>query len=146
MIFVAADHYGIEAKQVVTDWLKSHGIAFTEFGSRAIDEECSIADFIPKLTSHVLQSSENRGIMICGTGIGVAIGANRFKGIRAILASNPNLAEWSRAYDNANVLCLSGWNADAKNIREILNIWFSTEFSDPNGIKNEFLSAMDRWT
>ena len=146
MIFVAADHFGIEAKQVVTDWLSSHGIAFTEFGSCAPDDKCGIADFIPKVTSHVLQSSDNRGIMICGTGIGVAIGANRFKGIRSVLASNPLLAEWSRTYDNSNVLCLSGWNPDEKNIREILDVWFATKFVDSDGRKNEFLSAMDRWT
>lgn len=146
MIFVAADHFGIEAKQVVTDWLKKQGFEFTEFGSRTSDDKCSIADFIPKVASEVLQSPENRGIMICGTGIGVDIGANRFKGIRSVLASNSTLAEWSRTYDNSNVLCLSGWSADERSIREILDVWFGTKFVDSDGSKNEFLEAMDRWT
>lgn len=146
MIYIAADHFGIQAKAVVTTWLSKNGFKFEEFGSRAETDKCSIADFIPTVTSKVRDSENNRGIMICGTGIGVDIGANRFKGIRSVLASTPKVAEWSRTYDNSNVLCLSGWEFNKANLEAILSIWFSTKFHDPDGEKNRFLSSMDRWT
>ena len=95
MITVAADHFGIAAKQIVTDWLRAKKLPFEEFGSKDVEDEQSIADFIPKVAERVLRDPENRGIMICGTGIGVDIGANRFKGIRSVLAANPKLAEWT---------------------------------------------------
>ena len=146
MIYVATDHFGIQAKAVVTAWLSDNRFMFEEFGSRSETDKCSIADFIPTVAAKVRESSNNRGIMICGTGIGVDIGANRFKGIRSVLAATPKVAEWSRTYDNSNVLCLSGWEFDKANLESILSIWFRTDFNDPDGEKNKFLSAMDRWT
>ena len=145
MIYLAADHFGVELKAVVANWLRTQGLTAEEFGSKNSEDICSIADFIPKVTAKVLQSPDNRGIMICGTGVGVDIGANRFKGIRSAFASSPKIAEWSRTYDNANVLCLSGWEFERENVEAILDKWFNTPFSDPDGSKNKFLSAMDTW-
>ncbi len=146
MIYLASDQYGYEVKKQVADWLQSKNIAFETFGSESETDEKSIADFIPDVAKKVISNATNRGIMICGTGIGVDIGANRFKGIRSVLASNPTLAEWSRTYDNSNVLCLSGWEADRQNIENILEKWFNTDFVDTDGSKKAFLTAMDLWT
>lgn len=85
MIYVASDHFGYEIKRIVMDWLTSHGMKFEEFGSMSATDEQSIADFIPNVSTSVLKDPSNQGIMICGTGIGVDIGANRFKGIRSVL-------------------------------------------------------------
>lgn len=145
MIIIAADHFGIEVKKIVLQWLKKNGFAYKEFGSLSQSDICSIADFIPQVVSEVLKSTENRGIMICGTGIGVDIGANRFKGIRSVLASSPKIAELWRTYDDSNVLCLSGWDFEPSNTESILDIWFSTVVEDPDGEKHKFLSAMDSW-
>ena len=145
MIFVAADHFGFIVKQVAIVWLRSHGFEFEELGSRSESDIQSITDFIPAVTKSVLRNSSNRGIMICGTGIGVDIGANRFRGIRSVLASTPRIAEWSRTYDNSNMLCLSGWEANMTTVESILQVWFNTPFTDDDGSKSKFLSAMDNW-
>jgi RpiB/LacA/LacB family sugar-phosphate isomerase len=146
MIYVAADHFGYKVKQIVTTWLSSNSLKFDEFGSCSESDEQSIADFIPTVAKAVLSDKSNRGIMICGTGIGVDIGANRFKGIRSVLASTAIIAQWSREYDNSNILCLSGWQADEANIKDILKVWLETPFVDNDGSKAKFLNAMDRWT
>ena len=145
IIIVAADHFGYEAKQVVMTWLRDHGQEFLELGSTSESDEQSIADFIPKVAAAVLEDDSNRGIMICGTGVGVDIGANRFRGIRSVLASCPKVAKWSRIYDNSNVLCLSGWDFDGGNVEQILTTWFDTPFEDVDGSKTKFLSAMYEW-
>ena len=146
MIYIAADHFGFAVKKVAMDWLVANGMNFKEFGSRSEIDEQSISEFIPKVAAAVLENADNRGIMICGTGVGVDIGANRFKGIRSVLAASCKVAEWSRTYDNSNILCLSGWDTKAALVREILRIWFDTPFIDSDGSKNKFLSAMDSWT
>ena len=146
MIYLAADHFGYQLKRVVSDWLNGQRIEFAELGSKSPTDEQAITDFIPQVSKAVLADPANRGIMICGTGIGVDIGANRFRGIRSVLASSPKVAEWSRTFDNSNVLCLSGWDASEQNVIEILIVWFETPFKDPDGSKSKFLSAMDRWT
>lgn len=145
MIIIAADQYGIDVKNIVKNWLASQELQFREYGSSKKDETCCITSFIPQVTAEVLQSEENRGIMICGTGIGVDIGANRFRGIRSVLAPSPKIAEWSRIYDNSNVLCLSGRDFDTKNIESILKSWIETPFEDPEGTKMQMLAAMDTW-
>ena len=146
MIYVASDHFGFTVKKVVMEWLGRNGMTYQELGSQSETDEQSNAEFIPKVAAAVLERPENRGIMICGTGVGVDIGANRFKGIRSVLAATPKVAEWSRTYDNSNMLCLSGWDANADLVRDILKAWFATPFTDSDGSKNKFLSAMDRWS
>ena len=125
--------------------MRVHRYEFSELGSTSESDEQSIVDFIPKVVTAVLEDDSNRGVMICGTGIGVDIGANRFRGIQSVLASSAKVAEWSRMYDNSNVLCMSGWDFDRANIEQILTTWFDTSFIDVDCSKTKFLSDMDEW-
>lgn len=144
-VFLGCDHFGFELYAQVEKWLSEKNIQFESFGSTSSSDQQSLTRFIPEVCGAVRESVENRGILICGTGIGVDIGANRFKGIRAVLAASPKLAEWSRQYDNSNVLCLSGWEYSPKEIIKTLEVWFQTAFVDPEGTQQKVLSNFDEW-
>ena len=88
--------------------------------------------------------ADNLGIFSCGTGVGVEVGANKFSGIRACLATTSKIAEWSKIYDNCNVLCLVGWETDKKTVENILDAWFSAEY-DGDQHRLNMMKAFDSW-
>ena len=103
----------------------------------------SLREIIPAVCNPVRQGKAESGILICGTGAGVEIGANRFKGIRASLCTTAKQAENARIYDNANVLCLSSWLTDDPS--EILDAWFSNKFDGDEG-RSQMLKDFDAWS
>src|SRR5579863_8889688 len=107
MIYIAGDKHGYNAIKLVEDYLHTYNIEFVNLGVKSNEEEIKLEDMIPSITKKVLEKKENKGILSCGTGVGVEVGANKFSGIRACLATNEKVAEWSRVYDNCNVLCLA---------------------------------------
>jgi len=145
MYFIAADKHGWEVKKVVELFLASQGIFFENLGVTSESQDMKLEDFIPLVAKKVLENpSVNRGILICGTGIGVNIGANRFSGIRSHLAISEEQARWSRQYDNCNVLCLVGWNADKQTAEKILKAWLETDY-DGDEERRSMFNAFDAW-
>lgn len=108
------------------------------------DQDAPLQSIVPKVVKGVLKSERNIGIMSCGTGIGVQIGANRFRGIRAQLATNPQIARWSKIYDKSNVLCLVGWNIKKSRVYKILDAWFDASY---DGSKKRLImfKEFDKW-
>lgn len=120
-VFLAGDHHAEPALARVRAYLDSKGFTYTEYGYRGGENpDAKLAEFIPQLTRSVSENSGSFGILICGTGAGVEIGANRFKGIRASLCMTPQNAEWARMYDDANVLCIASWATADINLEGIL--------------------------
>jgi ribose 5-phosphate isomerase B len=146
MIFIAGDKYGVELIALISEWLKRHDKEFSDLGAQSATEELLLTEMIPKVADNVKDSVGNSGIMVCGTGVGIDIGANRFRGIRAALANTPRLAEWARKKDNANVLCLSGWEEwDEAKVDELLKAWFNTSY-DGSPARLEMLKTFDEWS
>ncbi len=142
MIYIAGDHYATELIQKVEQYLRSGNLTCENIGSKSSEQKLSLEAMIPALTSRVLATPDSVGILVCGTGAGVEIGANRFAGIRASLCIDPKQAEYARVYDNANVLCMSSWLTT--NPGEILDAWFSSSF-DNDEARKKMIKQFDDW-
>jgi len=144
MIYIAGDKHGYGTTQYVAEFLKSQNIPFVNLGVQNEGEDMKLQDLIPKVVEELKKDSNNKAILSCGTGVGIEVGANKFAGIRAVLATEEKVAEWSRVYDNCNVLCLVGWEADKDKIEKIVEAWLKAEY-DGNEGRLEMLKTFDTW-
>lgn len=124
---VASDHAGFEMKEKIKSHLESHGHTVEDFGCYNT-ESCDYPDFARKLCKAVLENMCERGVLVCGTGLGMSYTANRHKGIRAALCLNTYMAEMSRAHNDANVLVLGSRITDFAAAKDILRVWMETPF------------------
>ncbi|MBQ7602834.1 MAG: ribose 5-phosphate isomerase B [Clostridia bacterium] len=124
MLYIASDHGGFKRKQFLLDYLSKQGIKCVDLGTHT-DESTDFPIYAKKLVAKVLENKTNRGILVCGSGVGMSICANRFKGIRAGLCTTPDLAKLARQHNDINVLVLRGrfgTNLSAqKMVQEFLN-------------------------
>lgn len=144
MIYIGGDTHGYKAIAIVETYLKSHTLAYENLGVVDTDSDMKLEELIPLVVNRVLERDTNLGILACGTGVGVAVGANRFSGIRACLATTEKIAEWSKVYDKCNVLCLSGWETTKELIFKILDTWFSFYY-DGDADRLKMFKAFDTW-
>ncbi|MDD3646977.1 MAG: ribose 5-phosphate isomerase B [Candidatus Dojkabacteria bacterium] len=126
-IFIASDHGGFELKSVLVEWMKEFGFDVVDLGTDSLDSGDN-PDYVRKLCKSILNDS-SKGILSCGTGIGTAIAANRFRGVRAALCTNEFMARMSREHNDANVLCLGGRVQGDDLAIGILSTWLNTAFS-----------------
>jgi len=131
MIYLGCDHGGFALKEAIAAHLKKQGIAFTDCGNTKYDSEDNFPDFVEPVVKGVLTDQDNRGILICGTGIGVSIAANHHQGIRAALVHDVDYARLARQHNNANVLCLGGRYIDEPLAMTVVDTFLSTPM-DPN--------------
>lgn len=108
MIYLGSDHGGFVLKEAIREHLQKQGVPVTDCGNTQYDSEDNFPDFVKPVVKGVLNDQDNRGILVCGTGIGVSIAANHYQGIRAALVHNVDYARLARQHNNANVLCLGG--------------------------------------
>jgi len=127
-IALGSDHAGFDLKEVIIKHFDRGGIAYTDFGilSRTSSDYPQYAFLV---ANAVAKGECTQGILICGTGIGMCITANKVKGIRAGLAYNTSTAELSRSHNNTNVLCLGGRELSPEQALEIVDIWLKTPFA-----------------
>lgn len=124
-IFIASDHAAFNEKKILADYLKSR-FDVVDLGTNSA-ESTHYPEWAFKLVKHV-KEEETLGILLCGSGIGVCMAANRFKGIRAALCRDEDDAKMSRLHNNANVLCLSGRKTSFELLGKIADTFLSTEF------------------
>lgn len=127
-IALGADHGGFEYKNKISDLLKKEGYDVTDFGTYS-KESCDYPVFAKKVAEAVSTGVCDRGILICGTGIGMSITANKFKGIRAALCSDTFSAKATREHNDSNILCMGERVITFDKAEEITRIWLETEFS-----------------
>ena len=108
MIYLGCDHGGFALKEAVRTHLEKQGLMVTDCGNVQFDSEDDFTTYVTPVVRGVLSDSNNRGILVCGTGIGVSIAANHYKGIRAALVHSVDYARLAREHNDANVLCLGG--------------------------------------
>ncbi len=125
-LFLASDHAGFDLKENLTAYLESTGRTVTDLGAHSRDS-CDYPLKARELCHRVLQTG-HPGILICGTGQGMAMAANRIAGIRAALCTNEYLARTSRAHNNANVLCLGSRVLGTELARSIVQAFLDAEF------------------
>ena len=126
-IAVASDHRGYHLKEKVIALLKAKGHEVIDEGP-ATDESVDYPDFAALVASKVSGGQVDRGILICGTGLGMAIAANKFPRVRAAACVDEVTAELSRRHNDLNVLCLSGDLLSSRSTERLVEIWMDTEF------------------
>ncbi len=131
MIYLGCDHGGFALKEAIREYLQKQGVAFTDCGNTQYDSEDNFPDFVAPVVKGVLTDQDNRGILICGSGIGVSIAANHYRGIRAALVHSVDYARLARQHNNANVLCLGGRFLDVSVALTIVDTFLKTPM-DPN--------------
>jgi len=126
-VALAGDHGGVEIKAALKDWLAQEGYPFADFGTHTT-ESVDYPEYAYIIARELLAGNFDRGILVCKSGIGMSIAANRFVGIRAAMVSNEHWARLSREHNNANVLVLSGIELNAAQAKQILDTWLHTDF------------------
>ncbi len=124
---IACDHGGFELKREIIAHLEKRGIAYIDFGCNST-ESVNYPDYAKKLCSAIQKGDCYRGILVCGTGIGMSIAANKHKGIRAACASDTFSVKYTRLHNDANVLCLGGRVVGAGLALSMTDLFIDTEF------------------
>lgn len=126
-IAIGSDHGGYELKEEMKKYLENNGYTYKDFGCNS-SENCDYPDFGFPVAKAVSRGKFDRGILICKSGLGMSIVANKVKGIRAALCHTPELAEKSRSHNDANILILGAEFTDPLTARLIVNTWLNTKF------------------
>lgn len=128
MVVIASDHGGFGLKQELIASLKEQGVEFEDLGcydTGSVDYPV----YAEKVCRAVLDGKADKGILVCGTGIGMSMAANKFRGIRAALVADCYSAEMTRQHNDANVLCLGGRTVGPELAKKIMEIFLNTPFS-----------------
>jgi ribose 5-phosphate isomerase B len=129
MIAIGADHAGYEYKENIKTLLKELGLEYQDFGTDSADST-DYPDYAHAVSQAVSSGKADRGILVCGTGIGMSIVANKHKGVRAAVCESVEAARLARQHNNANVLALGARITPWDRAKEIIRVFFSTEFED----------------
>lgn len=126
-VYMACDHAAFEGKEALKKYL-SENYEIIDLGTDSPDR-CDYPDYAKKLAAAV-QEDPQPGILLCGSGIGISMAANRYKGIKAALCRTPNEAELSRQHNDANVLCLGARINSVEELIAITDAWFGASFEE----------------
>jgi ribose 5-phosphate isomerase B len=126
-ILIASDHAGFELKQKLEHELEKRGLTVRDLGTNSADST-DYPDYAHPLASEVSKGKATRGVLICGTGLGMSYVANRYPGVRAAVTWSPEVAELARSHNDANVLVLPARFVDDDLAVQILDKWMSTPY------------------
>lgn len=126
-IAIGCDHGGFELKEAVRGYLEERQIPYEDFGAYNTDS-VDYAPIAAKAARAVAAGQADFGVLVCSTGIGISMAANKVKGIRAALCTNEFCAEMTRRHNNANILCMGGKVVDSATARKLVDIFLNTPF------------------
>jgi ribose 5-phosphate isomerase B len=126
-VAIAGDHAGVAEKAKLAEWMRQRGVEVLDLGPDS-DARVDYPDFAAKVAKSVANGEAERGVLICGTGIGMSIAANKVSGIRAANVTTPELAALSREHNDANIVALSARFVDLQTNEQILQAFLSTPF------------------
>ena len=124
---IASDHGGLELKEAISNFLKEMGIDLVDLGTLN-DDSVDYPDYGVRAARAVSLGEADKGILICGTGIGMSIVANKFPGIRAALVTDEFTAQMSKEHNNANILVMGGRVLTAEQACKMVKVWLETKF------------------
>lgn len=127
MIAIGCDHGGFELKKEVLAFLEANGFEYKDFGTNSTDS-VNYAPIAAKVARAVAGGECEKGILICGTGIGMSLAANKVRGIRAACCSDHFSAKYTRLHNDANILCMGGRVVGAGVACELVELFLNTEF------------------
>ena len=134
-IIISSDHNGVESKQQLKTFLKGEGYQVIDIGPYTSDISVDYVDYANQLSQIISNKEAERGILICGTGVGMSIVANRMPGVRAVLAHNELTAVKSREHNDSNVLCLGSWLSDQIEMRAMSKMWLNEDWGEGRHVK-----------
>lgn len=124
---IGSDHGGFQLKESIKEYLEELNIEYEDYGTNN-EESVDYPEYGKKVANGVMTGEVEKGIVICGTGIGISLAANKVKGIRCALCSDTYSARMSRAHNNANMLSLGGRVLGVDLAKEIVRVWLEEEF------------------
>ena len=127
IIPIASDHAGFEAKEKVKNMLEELGHMPVDFGTHS-EESVDYPDFAVQVSRKVNEGEYDQGILICGSGQGMCMTANKFEHIRGALVYDEDSARMTRQHNNANILCLPGRVLSGDQLKQIVTTWLNTDF------------------
>lgn len=127
-IAVASDHAGYPVKELVKSLIEKSGHSYQDFGTNN-EDPVDYPDYAFKVGEAVSSGAYERGILVCGSGLGMAIAANKVNGVRAVTAHNSFTSEMARSHNDANVLCLGARVLKPDEIEDIVKVWLATPFA-----------------
>ena len=133
-ICIASDHAGFKLKDQILDFLISKNVSVIDLGPLD-NNSVDYPDFAKKVSKRISSKKSDAGILICGSGTGMAISANKTKGIRAAVCYNLRSTRLSRAHNNANIICLGSRLISSKNALNLVNIFLKTKFQGGRHLK-----------
>ena len=146
VIYIGADHRGFELKEQLKTFLKMEGYSLVDVGASEFVQDDSYVDYAKAVAEKVSgEPNQNRGILICGSGVGMDVASNKFYQVRSALASSPDQALASRSDDDTNVLSLASNFIDLDMAKKIVSVWLQTPFSGEERYKKrlEHLKQID---
>ena len=126
-IGIGNDHAALEMKNQVMEYLKEKGYEVINYGTNT-PESCNYPEFGEKVGRAVVSGEVDCGILICGTGVGISLAANKVKGVRAVVCSEPYSAKLSKQHNNTNVLCFGARVIGIELAKMIIDAWLGAEF------------------
>jgi ribose 5-phosphate isomerase B len=126
-VAIGSDHRGFLLKEQIKSAFTPQNIEFTDFGAKS-RESCDYPDFAFPVAEAVAQGRAEKGILICGSGNGMLIAANKVKGVRAAAALSPEMARLSRLHNDANVLAIPADYVEPQLVSKIVKVWMETPF------------------
>lgn len=127
IIPIASDHAGYAAKESIKTLLEEMGHIPVDYGTHS-EDSVDYPDFAIQVAKRIDTGEHKMGILVCGSGQGVCMTANKFQKVRAGLVYSPKVAEMTRLHNNANIMCLPGRELSHSDLKDILTTWFNTEF------------------
>ena len=131
---IGSDHAGFDMKAVLADELRTLGYDVEDVGSHS-SQPTDYADYAHAVAREIEEGEVKRGVLLCGTGLGMSYAANRHQGVRAAVAWSPDIARLARQHNDANVLVLPSRCVDEGTAREILRTWLNTPFEGGRHVK-----------
>ena len=143
ILAIGCDHGGYELKEAIKTYLTANNIEFTDFGCDG--ESVNYPDYADKVCRAIQSGKCYRGILVCGTGIGMSMAANKHKGIRAACCSDTFSARMTRAHNDANVLCLGGRVVGFGLAIDMVELFLKTEFEGGrHQVRVDMLTALEK--
>lgn len=130
MIYLGADHRGFTLKKQIAEYLSSKGIQFEDKGAESLNPSDDYVMFAKKVADSVVLAPENKGILICGSGVGMNVAANKVKGIRAGMGINQDQVVSARADDDMNILVIASDVSNFDEVRVMIDAFLATSFDN----------------
>ncbi len=137
-IVIASDHGGFELKKILVAWFKEQNWEIEDLGNHVLDPGDDYPDYADKLAKTISAGKADRGILICGSGVGACIAANKSKGVRACVCHDSYSAHQGVEHDNMNVLCLGARIVGDELVKELVTSFLNAEFNDEGRFRRRY--------